>query len=102
MSDNLIISEHIGLNTPTVVYHKGERLETIGLNIETLVKTWREKWFNLQDEWIVLACSEREFNAIQQRPLHGTKSVKGLFYEQKVICINRKRVQEILRRVGNE
>lgn len=97
MRDNLIISEHIGLSTPTVVYHNGKRLETIGLNIETLVKTWREKWFRYDgNEWLVLACSDREYHALQQKPLHAMKTVQELFYENKVICINRKPIQDIV------
>lgn len=90
MTDILIICEQLGFNRPTIVYHKGERLETIGLDIETLVKTWRDKWFDLKWEWIVLALSERDYNAIKQRPLTSTKSVRELLYEQKVICINQK------------
>lgn len=98
MNDNLIISEHIGLNTPTTVYYKGERLETVGLDIETLVKTWCEKWFKFEHEnkWIVLACSDREYHALQQRPLFAMKTVQEIFYEHKVICINRKPIQDIV------
>lgn len=88
--DNLLICDHLGLCTPTIVYYKGERLETVGLNIETLVKTWRDKWFDLRWEWIVLALPERDYNAIQQHTLHAVKSVREILYENKVICIRQK------------
>lgn len=98
MTDNLIICENLGLMKPTVVYHKGERLETKELNIETLVKTWRDKWFDLKWEWIVLALSEKEYNAICQRTLPSVKSVRELLYEQQVICIN----QQLIKDFGND
>lgn len=91
--DNLIICGHLGLCTPTIVYYKGERLETVGLNIETLTKTWRDKWFDLRNEWIVLALPERDYNAIHQHTLHAVKSVREILYEHKVICINRKEIE---------
>ncbi len=93
MTDNLIISEHIGFNTPTIVFHNGERLETIGLDVETLVKTWRKKWFEHWTGWLVLACSDREYKALQQKTICINKSLFEIFYEHKVICINRKDIE---------
>jgi hypothetical protein len=92
--DNLIICEHIGLFTPTIVYYKGERLETVGLDIETLTKTWRDKWIDLKWEWIVLAFTQEDYNAIQRKTLLATRSVREILYENKVICINQEPISE--------
>ncbi len=41
--------KRIGLNKPTEIEYKGKTLITVGLDIETLVKTWRDS-FDLQAE----------------------------------------------------
>lgn len=94
--DNLIICEHLGCATPTIVYHKGECLKTESMYIADTVKAWRDKWYELSGEWIILALSDREYQAIRQSTLRSMKSVRELLYEQKVICINRKPIQDIV------
>ena len=100
--DNLIICEHLGYCTPTVVWHKGECMITEKLSLSDTVKAWREKWIEFWGgaEWIVLALDDKQYQALHQRPLSSNLSVRELLYEQKVICINTKEIEKMSRRGG--
>ena len=82
--------ECIGLHNPTTVRHENRILTTQGLDIETLSNLW--KWyFHIPSYYkIVLEMSSRDFRATQQRSLPGIKNVQELFYEQGIVCKEKK------------
>lgn len=82
--------ESIGLINPTIVERdnngKIERLESVGLDIVSLVAFWR-KCFDLDGllfEKITLHCKSKDFNAIGRRPIPQCLSVRELLAEQGV------------------
>lgn len=85
--------ERIGLINPTIVERdnngKIERLESVGLDIASLVAFWR-RCFDLDGllfEKITLHCKSKDFNAISQRPLAMCRNVRELLAEQSVECV---------------
>lgn len=85
--------ERIGLARPTIVERDNngeiERLESIGLDIASLVAFWR-RCFDLDGllfEKIILHCKSKDFNAIGGRTLAACRSVREIFAEQGVECV---------------
>ena len=85
--------ERIGFTNPTIVERdnngKIERLESVGLDIASLVAFWR-KCFDLDGlffEKITLHCKSKDFNAISQRTLATCRNVRELLAEQGVKCV---------------
>lgn len=76
--------KHIGLNVPTEVKYKDKTLVTVGLDVETLVSTWRKN-FNLPEENLFVEVDKDLFNALNERPtLSGCKSLNEIFAEYNV------------------
>lgn len=71
----------IGLNKPTIVEYNEKTLATVGLDIETLVKTWRDT-FNLKDHDIYLETTKEQIKELSKNGIG--KSVKELFETQRV------------------
>lgn len=85
--------ERIGLARPTIVERdnngKIERLESVGLDIASLVVFWR-KCFDLNGllfEKITLHCKTKDFNAMGGRTLAACHNVRELLAEQGVECV---------------
>ena len=85
--------ERIGLARPTIVKRDNsgeiERLESIGLDIASLVAFWR-RCFDLDGllfEKIILHCKSKDFNAMGGRTLAACHSVRELLAEQGVECV---------------
>lgn len=85
--------ERIGLARPTIVKRDNdgeiERLESVGLDIASLVAFWR-RCFDLNGllfEKITLHCKSKDFNAMGQRTLATCRSVRELLAEQGVECV---------------
>ena len=85
--------ESIGLINPTIVKRdnngKIERLESVGLDMASLVAFWR-RCFDLNGllfEKITLHCKSKDFNAIGRRPIPQCLSVRELLAEQGVECV---------------
>ena len=85
--------ESIGLINPTIVKRdnngKIERLESVGLDMASLVAFWR-RCFDLNGllfEKITLHCKSKDFNAMGQRTLATVRSVRELLAEQGVECV---------------
>nr|DAQ94085.1 MAG TPA: hypothetical protein [Caudoviricetes sp.] len=85
--------ERIGLARPTIVKRDNngeiERLESIGLDMASLVAFWR-RCFDLNGllfEKITLHCKSKDFNAMGQRMLATCRSVRELLAEQSVECV---------------
>ena len=74
--------KRIGLNNPTEVEYNGKTLVTVGLDIKTLVKTWRDT-FNLQEHDIYLETTKEQIESLSKCGA-GAKSVKELFEGQRV------------------
>lgn len=76
--------KRIGLNKPTEIEYKGKTLITVGLDIETLVKTWRDS-FDLQEENLFLETDKETNRELNNRPaVSNCKSVAELFEERNV------------------
>lgn len=75
--------KQIGLNKPTEVEYNEEKLVTVGLDIETLVKTWRDT-FDLQGHDIYLEANKEIIRKISTRAMGSIKSVKELLEEERV------------------
>lgn len=85
--------ERIGLINSTIVKRdnngKIERLESVGLDMASLVAFWR-RCFDLDGllfEKITLHCKSKDFNAMGQRTLTTCRSVRELLAEQGVECV---------------
>ncbi len=78
-----LTAKHIGFNIPTEIEYEGKTLVTVGLDIETLVKTWRSN-FNLKDENLFIEVDMNTFNALSQRVLPTSKTLIELFAEHNV------------------
>ena len=85
--------ERIGLARPTIVERDNngeiERLESVGLDIASLVVFWR-RCFDLDGllfEKIILHCKSKDFNAMGGRTLAACHSVRELLAEQGVECV---------------
>ena len=85
--------ERIGFINPTIVKRdnngKIERLESVGLDMVSLVAFWR-KCFDLDGllfEKIILHCKSKDFNAIGRHPIPQCLSVRELLAEQGVECV---------------
>ena len=74
--------KRIGLNNPTEVGYNGKTLVTVGLDIETLVKTWRDT-FDLKDHDIYLETTKEQIKKLSKCGA-GAKSVKEVLEEQRV------------------
>ena len=74
--------KRIGLNNPTEVEYNGKTLVTVGLDIKTLVKTWRDT-FDLQRHDIYLEASKELIEKVSGRTLQNIKSVKELLEEER-------------------
>lgn len=75
--------KRIGLNNTTEVEYNGKTLVTVGLDIETLVKTWRDT-FDLKDHDIYLETTKELIEKILGRAIGSIKSVKELLEEERV------------------
>lgn len=85
--------ESIGLINRTIVERdnngKIERLESIGLDMASLVAFWR-RCFDLNGllfEKITLHCKSKDFNAMGGKTLATCRSVRELLAEQGVECV---------------
>lgn len=75
--------KRIGLNNPTEVEYNGKTLVTVGLDCETLVKTWRNT-FDLQGHDIYLEASKELIRKISEKGIGSIKSVKELLDQERV------------------
>ena len=75
--------KRIGLNNPTEVEYNEKSLVTVGLDIKTLVKTWRDT-FDLKGHDIYLEASKELIRKISGRTIGAIKSVKELLEEERV------------------
>lgn len=75
--------KNLGFHSPTVVEYEGKELVSAGLDLDQLVKIWRDT-FDLRDCVIWLEADEQTIRAASKRPFPTTKNVKELFAEHEV------------------
>lgn len=75
--------KNLGFHSPTVVVYEGKELVTAGLDLDSLVKTWRDI-FDLHDCVIWLEADEQIIHAARKSVSPTVKSVKELFAEHEV------------------
>lgn len=90
MNNDLYLIRY-GLVNPTIVVYnnngKIERLETRRFNIEETVKIWRRGFNILSGTRLVLHCTKKDFNAMNNKAdIAGCRSVRELLAEQGVDC----------------
>ena len=76
--------KNFGFTKETEVSYKNRRLVTQGLDIEKLCTLWRWYYYIPPFEKIFLVVSKRLYEALRQRPLASSKSVKEHFEEHGV------------------
>lgn len=75
--------KHLGLNEPTIVEYEGKELITAGLDLDSLVKNWRDI-FDLCDCVIWLEADEQTIRAAGEPILPTIKSARERFAEHEV------------------
>lgn len=75
--------KHLGLGEPTIVVYEGKELVTAGLDLDSLVKTWRDI-FDLHDCVIWLEAPEKTIRAVSEPLTPAVKSVRERFAEHEV------------------
>lgn len=100
----MIKEEHIylrqlGLARPTIVEHKNcwgevERVQTINLSLNDLVKVWRKCFLIDPDEIIFLHMNPIDYEHFMRKAFSATKSVIELFNEEYVVCLNGENYEE--------
>lgn len=75
--------KHLGLGEPTIVVYEGKELVTAGLDLDSLVKTWRDI-FDLHDCVIWLEAPEKTIRAVSEPLTPTVKSVRERFAEHEV------------------
>ena len=84
MRDYTIDCKNFGFTKETEVSYKNRRLVTQGLDIAKLCHLWRWYYYIPPFEKIFLVVSKRLYEALRQRPLASSKSVKEHFEEHGV------------------
>lgn len=78
-----LMLKHLGLGEPTIVVYEGKELVTAGLDLDSLVKTWRDI-FDLHDCVIWLEAPEKTIRAVSEPLTPTVKSVRERFAEHEV------------------
>ena len=82
----------IGLARPTIVEHKNyqgeiEKVQTVNLSIEDLVKVWRKCFLIFPPEIIFLHMKPIDYECCSKKALSNSSSVVELFRQEGVICL---------------
>lgn len=82
-----MICNSIGLNNETEVKFGSRRLVTQGLSIKQLCDLWKWYYYISPFEKVeVVFCHDKDYDAITQKTLSGSKSVKEMLEEEGFIC----------------
>lgn len=94
----MIEEEHVylrqlGFARPTIVEHKGykgeiEKVQTVNLSIEDLVKVWRKCFLIDPDEIIFLHMEPIAYECCSKKALSNSHSVVELLRQEGVICLS--------------
>lgn len=82
-----IICNSIGLNIETEVIFAGRRLVTQSLSIKQLCDLW--KWYyhiSSFEKVEIVFCHDKDYDAINQKTLSSSKSVKEMLEEEGFVC----------------
>ena len=93
----MIKGEHVylrqlGFTRPTIVEHKDykgeiERVQTVNLSIDYLVKVWRRCFLIDPDEIIFLHMKPVDYECCSKKALSNSYSVVELLRQEGVICL---------------
>ena len=83
----------IGLTRPTIVERKNykgeiEKVQTVNLSIEDLVKVWRKCFLIFPPEIIFLHMKPIDYECCSKKALSNSYSVIELLEQEGVICLN--------------
>ena len=83
----------LGFKRPTIVEHKNykgeiEKVQTVNLSIEDLVKVWRKCFLIFPPETIFLHMKPIDYECCSKKALSNSHSVIELFEQEGVICLN--------------
>lgn len=82
----------IGLARPTIVEHKNyegeiEKVQTVNLSIEDLVKVWKKCFLIYPTEIIFLHMKPLDYECCSKKALSNSHSVIELLEQEGVICL---------------
>lgn len=93
----MIKEEHIylcqlGFTRPTIVEHKNykgeiEKVQTVNLSIEDLVKVWRKCFLIYPDEIILLHMKSIVYECCSKKYISNSSSIVELLRQEGVICL---------------
>ena len=89
----------LGFARPTIVEHKGykgeiEKVQTVNLSIEDLVKVWRKRLLIDPDEIIFLHMKSLDYECCSKKVLSNSHSVVELLRQEGVICLKEENNEE--------
>ena len=100
----MIEEEHVylrqlGFARPTIVEHKGykgeiEKVQTVNLSIEDLVKVWRKCFLIYPTEIIFLHMKPVDYECCSKKALSNSHSVVELLRQEGVICLKEENSEE--------
>lgn len=100
----MIKEEHVylrqlGFARPTIVEHKGykgeiEKVQTVNLSIEDLVKVWRKCFLIYPTETIFLHMKQIDYECCSKKYISNSSSIVELLRQEGVICLNGKNNEE--------
>lgn len=82
----------IGLTRPTIVEHKNyegeiEKVQTVNLSIEDLVKVWKKCFLIYPTEIIFLHMKPIDYECCSKKALSNSHSIIELLEQEGVICL---------------
>lgn len=100
----MIKEEHIylcqlGFTRPTIVEHKNykgeiEKVQTVNLSIEDLVKVWRKCFLIDPDEIIFLHMKQIDYECCSKKYISNSSSIVELLRQKGVICLKEENNEE--------
>lgn len=100
----MIKEEHVylrqlGFARPTIVEHKGykgeiEKVQTVNLSIEDLVKVWRKCFLIYPTETIFLHMKQIDYECCSKKYISNSSSIVELLRQEGVICLKEENSEE--------
>lgn len=89
----------LGFTRPTIVEHENyegevEKVQTVNLSIEDLVKVWRKCFLIYPTEIIFLHMKPLDYECCSKKALSNSHSVVELLRQEGVICLKEENNEE--------
>ena len=99
LKEEHVYLRQLGFARPTIVEHKGykgeiEKVQTVNLSIEDLVKVWRKCFLIDPDEIIFLHMKPIDYECCSKKALSNLHSVIELLRQEGVICLKEENNEE--------